>query len=74
VSLEVPYVRVVVCGEVANGVVDLCAGIDDALRVVREARKVDAILVALELFPPLSFPAVVDMETVVVAPYYGELA
>jgi hypothetical protein len=74
VSLEIAYVRVVVCGEVANGVVDFCARVDDALRVVREARKMYAILVALELFPPLAFPAVVDMETVVVAPYYGELA
>lgn len=52
----------------------LCAGIDDALRMVREAGEVHAILLALELFGVLPLFAVVDLECVVVAGYNGQLA
>lgn len=73
-ALEVAYVRVVVGGEEADGIVNLCAGIDDALGVVTKARKVDAVLLALELFCMLAFFAVVDLQCVVVAGYNGEFA
>jgi hypothetical protein len=66
-ALEVPDVRVVVCGEEADGVVDLCARVDDALRMVTKARKMYAVLLALELLCMLAFFAVVDLEGIVVA-------
>jgi hypothetical protein len=44
VALEVADVGVVMCGEEAQGVVDLCAGVDDALGMVGEARQMYAIL------------------------------
>jgi len=74
VALEVADVRVVVGGDVSHGIVYFCAGVDDALRVVREARKVDAIFMTLELFSPLAFSAIVDVKCVVIASYDGELA
>lgn len=74
VALEVADVRVVVCGEEAQGVVDLCAGVDDALGMVGEARQMDAILLRLELFGVLALFAVVDLEGVVVACDNGKLA
>jgi hypothetical protein len=58
-------------GEVPYRVVDFCTRIDDALRVVRKARKVDAILLTLELLRVLALLAVVDLEGVVVACYYS---
>ena len=66
-ALEVADVRVVVCGEEADGVVDLCTRADDALGMVAEARKMDAILLTLELLGVLAFFAVVDLEGIVVA-------
>ena len=74
VAFEVADVRVVVCGEEAQGVVDLCAGVDDALGMVGEARQMDAILLRLELFGVLALFAVVDLEGVVVACDNGKLA
>jgi len=71
VALEVADVRVVVRGQEADGIVDLCARVDDALGMVAEARKVDAILLALKLLCVLAFLAVVDLERVVVARYNG---
>ena len=66
-ALEVADVRVVVCGEEADGVIDLCTGIDYALRMVTEARQMHAVLLALELLGVLAFFAIVDLERVVVA-------
>ena len=62
------------CGEEAQGVVDLCAGVDDALGMVGEARQVDTILLRLELFGVLALFAVVDLEGVVVVCDNGKLA
>ena len=70
-ALEVADVRVVVGGEEANGVVDLCAGVDDALCMVAEARKVYSILLTLKLLCVLAFLAVVDLKGIVVARYNG---
>jgi hypothetical protein len=67
VALEVADIRIVVCREEADGIVDLCARVDDALRMVTEARKMDAVLLALKLFSMLAFFAVVDLEGIVVA-------
>lgn len=61
------------CGEVANRIVDFRTRIDNALRMVGEARKVHAILLALELLGMLAFLAVVNLECVVVACYNSEL-
>jgi hypothetical protein len=58
VALEVADIRIVVCREEADGIVDLCARVDDALRMVTEARKI---------FSMLAFFAVVDLEGIVVA-------
>jgi len=74
VAFEVADVGVVVRGEVADRVVDFCTRVDDALRMVGEARKMYAIFLTLQLFCVLSFLAVVDLEGVVVARYYGKLA
>jgi hypothetical protein len=74
VALEVADVRVVVCGEEAQGVIDFGAGVDDALGMVGEARQVDAILLRLELLRVLALFAVVDLEGVVVACDNGKLA
>jgi hypothetical protein len=63
-----------VCGEVSDRVVDLCTRVDDALRMVREAREMYAILLTLQLLCVLAFLAVVDLEGVVVACYDGKLA
>ena len=73
-ALEIAYIRVIVGGEETDSIVDLCAGVDDTLGVVAEARKVDAVLLALELFCMLAFFAVVDLQCVVVAGYNGEFA
>ena len=54
--------------------VDFGAGVDDALRVVREASKMHAVLLTLQLLCVLPFLAIVDLERVVVACYDGELA
>ncbi len=66
-ALEVADVRVVVCGEKADGIVHLGTRVDDALRMVTEARKMDAVFLTLKLFGVLAFLAVVDLERVVVA-------
>ena len=67
VALEVPDVAVIVRGQETDRVVHLCRGVDDALRMVAEAREVDAVFLALELFGVFAFFAVVDLERVVVA-------
>jgi hypothetical protein len=54
--------------------VDFCAGEDDALSMVGEARQVDAILLALELLGVLALLAIVYLERVVVARDHGELS
>jgi hypothetical protein len=51
-----------------------CARVDDALRVMREAREVDAVLLALELLRMLAFPTIVDLESAVIACNDGEFA
>jgi hypothetical protein len=60
--------------EVSNGIVDFCTCINDALRMVGESRKMDAILLTLEFLCVLAFLAVVDLERVVVACYNREFA
>jgi hypothetical protein len=67
VALEVADIRVVVGGEKADGVVDLCTCADDTLCMVTEARKMDAILLTLKLLGVLAFFAVVNLEGIVVA-------
>lgn len=62
------------CGEEAYCVVDLGTGIYNALRMVAEACKVDAVFLRLELFCVLAFFAVVNLERVVVAGYDGKFA
>jgi hypothetical protein len=66
-SLKIPYVAVVVRGQETNGIVDFRRSVDDALRMVAEAREVDAVLLALELLGVFAFFAVVDLKRVVVA-------
>lgn len=73
-ALEVADVRVVVCGEEADGVVDLGTRADDALGMVAEARQMYAVLLALELLGVLAFFAVVDLEGIVVACDNGQFA
>ena len=60
--------------EEAYRVVDLCACIDDVGRMVGEAREVDAVFLALELFGVLPEGGVVDLQGFVVACYYGKVA
>lgn len=54
--------------------VDFRARVDDALSVVREAREMHAILLALQLFGVLPLFAVIDLEGVIVAGYDGQFA
>ena len=65
VALEVAQVLVVVRGQVADGVVRLGRGVDDGLRVVREARQVAAVFLRQQrlLRPP--FAAVVQLQRLV---------
>jgi hypothetical protein len=74
VAFEVADVRVVVRGEVADRVVDFGACVDNALRVVREARQVHAVFLRLELFGMFTLLTVVNLERVVVAGYNGKFA
>lgn len=73
-ALEIAYVRVVVGGEEADGIVDLGTGVDDALGMVTEARKVHAVFLTLQLFGVLALLAVVDLKRVIVACYNGKFA
>ena len=54
--------------------VHFCAGEDDALRMMREARKVHAVLLALELLCVLALLAIVYLDGVVVARDNRELS
>ena len=54
--------------------IDFRARVDDALSVVREAREMHAILLALQLFGVLPLFAVIDLEGVIVAGYDGQFA
>ena len=54
--------------------VHFCAGEDDALGMVREARKVHAVLLTLELLCVLALFAIVYLERVVIARDNRELA
>lgn len=61
-------------GEEADGIVNLGTSVDDALGMVTEARKVNAVFLALELFGVFALLAVVDLKRVVVARYNREFA
>ena len=54
--------------------VDFRAGVDDALCVVREAREMHAILLALQLFGMLPLLTVINLEGIIVAGYDGKFA
>lgn len=73
-ALEVPNITIVVRGEEANGIVDLSTRVDNALRVMGEPCKMNAILLTPKLLCVFSFLAVVDLERVVVACDNGKLA
>ena len=61
------------CGQVADAVVDFGTRKYDALRMVREACEVYAILLALQFFCVLALFAVVDLDCFIVACYNGKL-
>ena len=67
VPFEVAQELVVVRGEVADGVVDFGAGVEDGLRVVREAGEVGAVFFGEERFDLFAFFGVVELERLVVA-------
>lgn len=54
--------------------VNFCAGVQDALSMMREARKMHSILLTLQLLCMLSLLAIVDLKRVIVARDYSELA
>ena len=60
--LEVAQVLVVVRGEVADRVVCFGGGVDDGLRVVREAREVAAVFFAQQGLFCAPFAAVVELQ------------
>jgi hypothetical protein len=60
--------------EISDGIVDFCTCINDALRMVGESRKMNTILLTLELLCVFTLLAVVDLERVVVACYNREFA
>ena len=74
VAAEVAGEGVVVGGEEADGVVDLCAGVYDVLGMVGEAGQMDAVLLALELLGVLAQGGVVDVQRLVVAGHDGQVA
>lgn len=74
VAFEVAQELVVVRGEVADGVVDFGAGVDDRLRVVREAGEVGAVFLGEERFDQLAFFGVVELQRFVVAGGQQEFA
>lgn len=74
VAAEVAGEGIVVGGEEADGVVDLCAGVDDVLGMVGEAGEVDTVLLALELLGVLAQGGVVYVQGLVVAGHDGQVA
>ena len=66
-SLEVLKIPVVVNGSITDGVVLLCASVDDALRMMRKACQVHAVFLTLKFLCMLAFPTVVDLKRVVIA-------
>ena len=66
-AFEVAEELVVVGGEVADRVVDFCAGVEDRLRVVGEAGEVGAVFLGEEGFDQFAFFGVVELERLVVA-------
>lgn len=73
-TLEVSNEGVVMGRQVADAIVNLGTRIYDALRMVREARQMYAILLALQFFCVLALLAVVDLDGFVVACYNGKLS
>jgi hypothetical protein len=73
VALEVSNEGVVMGGQVTDAVVDFGTRKYDALCMVREARKMYSILLALQFFCVLALLAVVDLDRFVVACYNGKL-
>lgn len=67
VAFEVAQELIVVRGEVADCVVDFGAGINDGLRVVREAGEVGAVFLGEERLDQLAFFGVVELQRLVVA-------
>ena len=66
-AFEVAQELVVVCGEVADCVVDFCTGVKDGLGVVREAGEVGAVFFGEQLFYVFAFFGVVELQRFVVA-------
>lgn len=64
-TFEVANVTVVMGGEVADAIVDLCRGVDDGVGMVGEASQGTAILLGLELFCMGTGFGVVDLERVI---------
>lgn len=71
---EVADIRVVVGGEVPDAVVELGAGVDDTLGIVRESRQGAAVFLRLELLGVGAGFGIVDLERVVGAREEEEFA
>ena len=64
-AFEVADELVVVGGEVADGVVDFCGGVEDGLRVVGEAGEVAAVFLGKQSFDVFAFFGVVELEGII---------
>ena len=64
-AFEVAQELVVVGGEVADGVVDFCGGVQDGLRVVGEAGEVGAVFLGEKGFEVFAFFGVIELERVI---------
>lgn len=71
---EIADVRVVVRREKAQCIIDLCACVDDALRMVGESCQVYTVFLRLEFLCVLALFAIVYLEGIVIASYNGKLA
>ena len=71
---EIPQESIVVRGEVAYAVVLFRTRVDDGSGMVREAREVDAVLLAHECLYVLTFFCIVEEEGVVRASGQAEFA
>lgn len=74
VAAVVPDVRVVMCGQVSYRVVNFCRRVEDALRVMCEARQVHAVLLGFQLLRVLALIAIVDLKRIVRPSYDRELS
>ncbi len=64
-AFEVAEELVVVGGEVADGIVDFCGGVEDGLGMVGKAGEVAAVLLREEGFEVFAFFGIVELEGVI---------